>query len=236
MRRYWAVFGLMLACFLGLFVVARAIGIPQLDDPAPWLARGGPAAAAVGVGLLIADVLLPVPSSFVMVAHGAMFGVLLGTALSLVGSVGAAVVAFGIGRRGGSLLLRVVGPGEQAQANRLLERWGTLAIIVSRPLPLIAETVSVMAGASTLGWGRATLAALVGSIPASVLYAITGATAATLDSALLMFALVMVVAGASWVVGKRVGAKPPRESTHPAAIQSCNGDPHPAPVPPERAP
>ncbi len=37
----------------------------------------GVVAALVGVGLLVADVVLPVPSSVVMLAHGALFGVVL---------------------------------------------------------------------------------------------------------------------------------------------------------------
>ncbi len=42
------------------------------------------AADALGVGLLVADIVLPVPSSVVMVAHGALFGLRLGAVLSMV--------------------------------------------------------------------------------------------------------------------------------------------------------
>src|SRR6185436_4502816 len=104
--------------------------------PTPWLSHGGVFAAIFGVGLLIADVLLPVPSSLVMVAHGALCGVALGTFLSLLGSVGAALFGFAIGRRGGKLLERVVTQEERARADKLLARWGALAIVVTRPVPL----------------------------------------------------------------------------------------------------
>src|SRR5215210_9077073 len=104
MKRYLLVMGGMLAFFLGLFFLVEALGIPLLVDPTPWLNRGGVLAASLGVGLLIADVLLPVPSSLVMVAHGALFGVLVGTLLSLLGSMGAAMFGFWLGRRGGSLM------------------------------------------------------------------------------------------------------------------------------------
>lgn len=60
-------------------------------DPARHMDAGA-VAAAVGVGLLVADVVLPVPSSVVMVAHGALFGVGLGAALSMLGRIGNAVV------------------------------------------------------------------------------------------------------------------------------------------------
>jgi hypothetical protein len=57
-------------------------------------------------------------------------------------------------------LERLVTAEERARANRLLERWGTLAIVVTRPIPLLAETVAIMAGASPLGWGRTNIGRL----------------------------------------------------------------------------
>src|SRR6185436_9370770 len=140
------------ACFLMLFFIIEALGVPLLVDPTPWLSHGGVFAAIFGVGLLIADVVLPVPSSLVMVAHGALFGVAMGTFLSLLGSVGAALFGFALGRRGGRVLERLVTPAERARADYLLARWGALAIIVTRPVPLLAETVAIMAGASRMSW------------------------------------------------------------------------------------
>src|ERR1700741_1807610 len=100
MRRYWVMLGGMLLVFLALFGVATALGIPILSDPSPWMGRGDAVAAGVGVGLLAADVFLPVPSSAVMLAHGALFGVWTGALLSIVGSLGAAAVGFGVGWAG----------------------------------------------------------------------------------------------------------------------------------------
>ena len=202
MKRYLLIMGGMVAFFLLLFVVAEVLGVPLLTDPTPWLKHGGVVAACVGVGLLIADVLLPVPSSLVMVAHGALFGVLVGTLLSLVGSLGAALFGFAIGRRGGRLLERLVTPAERERADRLLKRWGMLAVIVTRPVPLLAETVAIMAGTSSLGWGRMTLAALAGSLPPALLYAITGAAVANFESTALVFGCVILIAGLFWVVGR----------------------------------
>lgn len=190
---------------LALFGVVQALGVPLLTDPEPWMGEGGPVAAAVGVGLLLVDVILPVPSSFVMVAHGALFGVVGGSLLSLIGGTGATLVAFGIGRRGGRWLARHASPAERARADALIARWGALAIVVTRPVPLLAETVALMAGTSPrLSWARAAAAAVAGTIPAAVLYAVTGATAARLDSALLMFAVVLAVAGVFWLVGRAI--------------------------------
>jgi uncharacterized membrane protein YdjX (TVP38/TMEM64 family) len=203
MKRYFIILGGLLAFFLLLFVVVEALGVPLLTDPTPWLQRRGVLAATVGVGLLVADVLLPVPSIPVMVAHGALFGIAGGTLLSLLGSGGAALLGFGIGRRGGRILEQLVTPEERERADDLLRRWGMLAIIVTRPVPLLAETVAIVAGTSSLGWGRTTLAALAGSLPPALLYAITGAVAVNLHNTTLVFVAVILIAGFFWAVGRR---------------------------------
>lgn len=202
MKRYLLIMAALLAFVTILFLVVETLGIPLLSDPMPWMNYGGPFAASLGVGLLIADVLLPVPSSVVMVAHGALFGVVAGTLLSLLGSLGAALFGFAIGRRGGELLDRMVTPAERSRANYLLERWGALAIIVTRPVPLLAETVAIMAGTSTIGWGTLALASIAGSLPPALLYALTGAAVANFQNTTLMFGVVLLVAGLFWLTGR----------------------------------
>ena len=203
MKRYLAVTGAIIVFFLALFFLVEYLGVPILVDPTPWLNRGGIWAALLGVGLLIADVLLPVPSSLVMAAHGALFGVWIGTLLSLAGSTGAAAFGFWVGRRGGPLLTRLVAPDERERANRLLKRWGALAIIVTRPVPLLAETVAIMAGASAMGWTRTVLAAAAGSLPPAFLYAVAGASASQFQNTVLMFVLVIAIAAVFWMIGRR---------------------------------
>ena len=210
MKRYLLVTAAMMGTFLLLFVVVEALGLPLLTDPSASLAGLGGLAAPVGVGLLVADVVLPVPSSLVMVANGALFGVAWGTLLSLVGSLGAGLVGFGLGRRGGPLLNRLVPAEQQARANALLDRWGELAVVATRPVPILAETIAILAGASPMSWRRMTLATAAGALPCSLLYAVLGATAATLDATAAVFALVLVLAGIFWLVGRRRGADPKR--------------------------
>ena len=92
MRGYWKVAGMLFGLLLALFFLFEALQIPIFTDPSEIIGRGGVTAALVGVGLLIIDVFLPVPSSFVMVAHGALFGVWFGTLLSMVGQMGEALL------------------------------------------------------------------------------------------------------------------------------------------------
>lgn len=204
MRRYWLFTAGCFVLLALLFLAAEAAGLPILRDPRPWLREHSLAAGAVGVGLLLVDVALPVPSSAVMVTHGALFGLWLGTLLSLVGSVGAALVGFGLGRAGNATIRRFVTPAEHERAGRLLARWGLLAIVVTRPVPLVAETVAILAGASPLSWGQAFIGALLGGLPAALLYAAAGAAAASLGSELLVLVVVLALAGLVFVIGQRL--------------------------------
>jgi uncharacterized membrane protein YdjX (TVP38/TMEM64 family) len=201
MKRYLTVSLGIITFFLVIFLLDEAIGVPLLSDPLSWLKQGGAPAALIGVTLLVSDIVLPVPSSLVMIAHGAIFGVFIGSILSLVGSTGAALTGFAIGRRGGVLLKRSVSPKEHARAEQLVRSWGAPAIVITRPIPLLAETVAILAGTTSLGWGRAALAALLGSLPGAVLYALTGAVATDFQSSLLMFGFVLLIAGFFWIIG-----------------------------------
>jgi uncharacterized membrane protein YdjX (TVP38/TMEM64 family) len=204
MKRYWLLTGVMMATFLVLFGLAEWLHVPLLTDPDPWMKHGGWAAALLGVALLITDVLLPVPSSLVMIAHGALFGVVWGTVLSLAGSLGAGIFGFWLGRRGGPRVDRLVPADERRRADGLLQGWGDLAVVVTRPVPILAETLAILAGTSPMTWPRMIAATLGGSLPAALIYALTGATARTLNDVPLVFGLVLLIAGLFWAAGRRL--------------------------------
>jgi uncharacterized membrane protein YdjX (TVP38/TMEM64 family) len=205
LTRYFLLIGGALALFLVIFLVAEALSVAVLDDPTPWLGGGDAFDGAIGTALLIADVVLPVPSSLIMIAYGALFGIVGGASVSLVGSLGAAMAGYAIGRCAGPPLLRsVCSEAEHARADRFVRRWGALAVAASRPVPLLAETVAIAAGASSLGVTRTLIWAAVGSVPGAVLYAVAGSAGASAPSGLLVFGLVLVVATVLWMGGRRI--------------------------------
>jgi uncharacterized membrane protein YdjX (TVP38/TMEM64 family) len=193
----------LLAIVLALLVVfgaASPLGVEGFFDPARWASAGTPAVALLSIAVLAVDVLLPVPSSLVMTANGALFGAWGGAVVSLIGSVAASVVAYAIGRsRLASQLLR---PEEDSRSGALLERWGGLAVALSRPLPLLAEAVGVIAGARRMPFLPFLAASMAGCAPMSSLYALIGAGTRmyTLPLALLAYA---VVAGATYALARR---------------------------------
>ncbi len=198
----------MAASFLLLFGLVSLLEVPLLTDPSPWLGRGTPGAAGVGFVLLVADVLLPVPASLVMLAHGALFGVVVGTLLSLIGGVGAAGFGFAVGRRSRVWLQWIVPEDERRRVESLLDRWGELAVTVSRPIPILAESVAILAGGTRLSWRRFLLASVAGCLPAALVYAVAGALAVTIDHVPLVFGLVLAISVFVHRFGRRLRRDP----------------------------
>jgi uncharacterized membrane protein YdjX (TVP38/TMEM64 family) len=191
------------AVALLLFAVAEILQIPLLSGVAPLSGLGAARIAVAGPALLVADVLLPVPSSVVMVAHGALFGAAFGTLLSLMGNLGAVLLGWVVGRRGQHLLLGGDTEAQLSRARRALDRWGTAAIIVTRPIPIIAETVMIMAGANGMRLIPVLVAGALGSLPLAIAYAIAGSAAATVVSTSAVFAVLVALSIIALLIGRR---------------------------------
>jgi uncharacterized membrane protein YdjX (TVP38/TMEM64 family) len=211
MVRWWSFAAAIAMVLLVMFGVATASGVALFEDPTPLLRGGRIAAGIAGVLLLVSDVFLPVPSSLVMVVHGTLFGAGIGTLLSLIGSTAAALTGFAIGRAGNGAIRRFVTPAEHERAGAMLRRWGVLAIAVSRPVPILAETIAILAGSSPLTWRQVALSAAAGSLVPSLVYAWAGAHASGIVNHAAIFAGVIGVSGLLWLFGRR--AAEPRSHT-----------------------
>jgi len=204
MKRYWMVTASLLALFLSTYLLVEALGVGVLTNPAPSLRDAGWAGAVLGVFLLVADQFVPVPSSLVMISLGALYGAPAAIALALVGRVGMAAAGFATGRLGEPWLNRFVSSRGRARADALLRRRGALAVLVSRPVPLLAETVAIMAGASSLRLSTVLGAAALGSLPEAVAYGLAGAVAPSFENAGLIWGSFLLVAGGFWWIGRRI--------------------------------
>ena len=202
-----------LALGLGVAVVAvaglalaEAFDVTLLVEPVDSIGARG-LAAWVGVGLLVADIVLPVPSSVVMLAHGALFGVIPGAALSLLGRTGNAVVGVLIGRGAGNILSRRARRRSAADAGKgaeLVGRWGIAAVVFTRPIPVLAESTLVAAAAMGLSPAAVVGAAVVGALPEALLYAVAGDIATSYANGAIVFVGVIVLAAAAWAVTGRI--------------------------------
>jgi len=211
LKRLWVFSAAIMIALLTLFGVATALDVPVLRDPAPLLEGGSrEVAAAASIVLLTVDVLLPVPSSFLMIGNGALFGVGVGAVISMIGSMGAAWFGYGLGRLGARRILeRFLTPEENRRAQELLDRHGGIAVIVTRPVPILAETVAIVAGGARMSLFAFTITSLVGCIPVAVIYAITGSRSSTISHPALVFGIPLLLGSAYWLVATVVQKRNP---------------------------
>jgi uncharacterized membrane protein YdjX (TVP38/TMEM64 family) len=177
-------------------LIENVLGIPVEALASRWLDHAGLGTATLIVALLAADVALPIPSSLVMVLSGAAFGVGWGALIALVGSIAGEWIGFELVRRYGRGVSRgIVCADEFERFSVFFERHGTMAVILTRPLPVVMETMSLIAGLSTMSRRSFLGASLAGTAPIVVIYAYAGAVSREVDS--LIPAVVILVAVAA---------------------------------------
>ncbi len=191
---------------LAAFGLAEEWGPAWLVHPMEFAGQSKGLVAGLGWLLLLSDVILPVPSSVVMVGFGAVFGTLLGFLLSFSGTMAGMLLAFSLGRGGEALVARFVKAEEKARVDAWLTRYGAWAMAVSRPIPIVAESVAIIAGASRLGWVPALAAAAVGNAVQAALYAWAGTQSQAPDLGMWVFIAVFLGSGMVWWVGKKTMA------------------------------
>ncbi len=201
MKRFALLIFFVMTLMLLLFIFAETLAIPFLSEENYPQQQASALSGVINTGLLIVDVVLPVPSSVVMIVNGALFGIIGGAALSFMGSIGASLLGYFLGRANLPWLTRFIGEADLDRAREFMARWGILALIVSRPIPILAETLCIIAGTSGLSLRATTSAVTLGLLPIVFLYAYVGATTSNLDSGLLAFVIVIVTASMTWFIG-----------------------------------
>ncbi len=127
-----------------------------------------------GLGLLalLADLLLPLPATGIMAALGQIYGFWGGWFLGALGSLLAGLAGYGLalGCRG-HCPSWLCSAAELEEFRHTFERWGGIAIIASRAVPILPEVMVVLAGLAKMRLAIFLPALLAGTLPVSALYA-----------------------------------------------------------------
>jgi uncharacterized membrane protein YdjX (TVP38/TMEM64 family) len=111
--------------------------------------------AAATVALLASDILLPVPSSLVSTLAGSQLGVVAGTFVSWLGMTLGAVVGFYLARQfGRAITTRLSSADDLARMDRVVDQYGFWVVILTRPLPVLAEAAVLLLGTTELAWAQ----------------------------------------------------------------------------------
>jgi len=154
------VFGLILFFVFGDLAVDRA-----------WLNSLGAWSWIVAVGLMIADILLPIPNTLIITLMGQSYGPFVGGLIGTLGSFSAGVIAYGMTRMLGRRFANWLLGDELKSAEKFFYQSGSFAVACSRWLPLLPEAISCMAGLARMPFGKYCVALLCGSVPMCFAYA-----------------------------------------------------------------
>ena len=139
--------------------------------------------------MLSIDIIAPIPSSIVSTAGGYFLGFIGGTLISLIGMTISCLAGYWIGARfGRAAAKRFVDHEEILKFEFLQKKYGDWIIIISRSIPLLAETSVVFAGIGRISIGRFLLLTLLSNLGISMVYAAVGAYSAHINSFLFVFA------------------------------------------------
>jgi uncharacterized membrane protein YdjX (TVP38/TMEM64 family) len=154
------------------------------------------------IGLMIAHSFLPFPAEIIALANGMIYGPVWGTAITWLGAMLGASIAFGLVRRLGRPFVRRFLPDHHW--HRLAD-WshthGGAALMISRLIPLIAFNLINFAAALTeISWWTFLWATGLGILPLTILLAVLGDNMQSLPAWALALIAGVVLLG--WIASR----------------------------------
>jgi uncharacterized membrane protein YdjX (TVP38/TMEM64 family) len=199
--RWVILIGLMFA----LIIIPFLIFEKQFEALGAWLAAGhasGWLSALTIGGLLALDVFLPVPSSIVSTGAGVLLGFWRGAAVIWVGMTVGCAIGYVFGAQSAGAARRLVGADGLARANQIMDRHGNWALVVCRPIPVLAESSIVFAGLVRSPVRPFVWMTTLSNLGIAIAYAAVGAFSMEMQSFLLTFAAALALPGLAMLAGK----------------------------------
>ena len=202
---------------ISLFAVVLAACAPRLPTDAETnqaltLLRGyGVWPWAVAIVLMCADLALPVPQATVVAALGLLYGTTVGGIVGAIGHIAAGTLGYTLMRTSlRPLVVRLVGAPALERMQRLFDRNGAWAIVLTPSLPYsVPEILACLAGLARMPTAKFFSALALGSVPIAFIYA--GIGAAWADRPLLVLVIswaipALCLPGVLYLLGRRRGA------------------------------
>lgn len=184
--------------FLSILVLAVILVTPVFilgdvfeEEVLAWLQDHSDWGWLIAIGLIAADLVLPIPGTAILTALGAQYGIVLGGFVGGLGMIIAGCIAYGICRTLGERGARVIVGNKQLPGVRSwFEQWGGFAVAASRALPLLPEVVSCLAGVVRMPFARFVTALALGSFVVGWAFAALGQFASERIGAAMVISVV----------------------------------------------
>ncbi len=140
-----------------------------------WFLSLKPFAWLIGISALIGDILLPLPATGIMAALGNVYGFWIGFLYSFIGSFCAGMIGYFItrlfGERGAKFF---ASKEEREEFKNVFNKFGGIAVIFSRMLPILPEVVTVLAGFAKMRLKLFIPALILGTLPTAAFFSYLG--------------------------------------------------------------
>jgi len=196
---------------LALATVVAAGRTGVLDMTAQSLAASlrdlGPAAAAGAVLAMVLHSFVPLPAEVIAMANGMVFGPLLGLALTWVGAMLGAAVAFALARRfGRPFVARLVPERHWHRVEAWTARRSAGALLMARLVPVISfNLINYAAGLTGVPWRTFLWTTGIGILPVTILCVVLGERLLAAP-VWVWLAVAAVLAGLWWIMHRRAGS------------------------------
>lgn len=204
MRLFLVIVALTLLFTAPLLIFGETFDVALSGDEAVARLRSyGNWAWAVGIGLIVADLVLPIPATAVMAALGIIYGPIVGGILSGAASFCAGAIAYLATRMmGHRAAVFIVGERDLARAEKFFDRAGGYAVAFSRPLPLLPEVTACLAGMAEMKRRVFFTALGIGSVVTGLAFAWVGHAGAS-NPGMAMF-IGAAIPVAVWPIARRM--------------------------------
>jgi uncharacterized membrane protein YdjX (TVP38/TMEM64 family) len=168
--------------------------------------------ALLSFTLLVSDIVLPIPSSLIMLLNGKILGIFFGTLNSTLASTLSSAIGFYLGRKSNVYLDKFFNAKEKEIGNRLFQKWGNPVILFSKALPIVSEAVSFVSGTTAITLKVFLGYSLAGNLIVSTVYAAIGKLSTSLNSNGIAAIIIGSTLIAGWISQKWVSRKATHQS------------------------
>ena len=176
--RIAAAFALLLIIGLGVLAWwSNAIDLaPTSQGIEAEIRSWGRWAVAASIGLMVAHSLVPFPAEFVTFANGMLFGPVWGVAITWIGAMLGASLAFALSRWFGRPFVdALMNERHRDAVDRWARRQGIGALLLSRLMPLISfNVINYAAGLTPISWRTFLWTTGLGILPITTLLVVSG--------------------------------------------------------------
>ena len=191
----WTIFGVIVFTSLVLPLILFESPLSKYGEIASnWAGDNELLVSLVVIVALTADVILPVPNGLTNTLAGVSLGWATASLVVWVGLNLGACVGYFLGRFAARpLAQKMISESDFSEAEKSLQNFSTIGLILSRPVPAFAELITISAGLARMSFIKFILVVGIVNIGVAVVFSGIGAAAMEANSSTLAFIGVAVL-------------------------------------------